>query len=187
MALPLSERTIICGLDDVVDQSGHTHILSILDPERAEPEALAAWPLERRLLLRFHDEIDPWPPRLLPSREHIEQILAFGRAIDDGAGGGPSNVLIHCQSGVSRSTAAALMIWAQAAPNRSETDLLDDLARVRPIAWPNSLMVEIADDALGRGWRLVEATRAFFRRRLNDAPALEERMRRLRRGRDIDT
>jgi predicted protein tyrosine phosphatase len=183
MALPLPLRTTIAGLRTLPDPVGHTHIVSIIDPEWAYPEIFESWPPEHRLLLRFHDELESLPGRVLPQPEDVRRLLDFGRAIDDRAG--EPRLLVHCLSGVSRSTAAALMIWAQDDPSRPEVDLMGYLARQYPSAWPNSLMVQFADDQLGRGGRLISAVRAHFRSRLAAEPELEQALVKLRRQVDL--
>ena len=52
-------------------------------------------------------------------------MLAFGRD----AGRDPSHLLIHCHAGISRSTAAMLMILAQAFPDEPEDAIVDRLTR----------------------------------------------------------
>ncbi|HEY8224681.1 MAG TPA: hypothetical protein VIG25_05335 [Pyrinomonadaceae bacterium] len=65
-------------------------------------------------------------------------------------------VLIHCEAGISRSTAAALIMYAcWLGPGREREAMLRVLAQ-RPIAIPNRRMVELADKLLGRGGRLTE-------------------------------
>jgi hypothetical protein len=59
------------------------------------------------------------------------------------------------------------------------------LARQYPAAWPNSLMVQFADDQLGRGGRLISAVRAHFRSRLAAEPELEQALVKLRRQVDL--
>ena len=46
---------------------------------------------------------------VLPQKPDVDAILAFGRDA-----GGVRHLLIHCHAGISRSTAAMLMILAQA-------------------------------------------------------------------------
>jgi hypothetical protein len=51
----------VCGLDELDRRSGRsvTHVLSILDPEWAEPEAFEDFDPHFRTTLRFHDAIEP--------------------------------------------------------------------------------------------------------------------------------
>jgi predicted protein tyrosine phosphatase len=183
----LGDMTTISGLRDLADPAGHSHILSILDPDWPEPTQFDRWPAARRIVLRFHDEISPMPGRSLPSLEDTRRILAYGRLLGDASQVEPVRLYVHCLSGVSRSAAAALMLWAQAAPDVAESDLFAILERVRPAAWPNSLMLAYADEVLGRGGRISSAATRYFRGRLAAEPGLEERMLRLRRQDDIAT
>jgi predicted protein tyrosine phosphatase len=102
----------ICGLDELDRHSarGVTHVLSILDPDWPEPVALSAFDPHCRGTFRFHDAIEPAPGVVLPQKSDVEAILDFGRD----AGDDLSHLLIHCHMGLSRSTAAMLMILAQA-------------------------------------------------------------------------
>ena len=135
----------VCGLDELDGHAarGVTHVLSILDPEWPDPEAFLAFDPHFRATLRFHDAIEPAPGIVLPETSDVEKILAFGRDAGD-----VSHLLIHCHAGISRSTAAMLMILSQAHPDDSEDAVADRLVAVRPQAWPNSRMVGFADEFL---------------------------------------
>lgn len=82
-----------------------------------------------------------------PELEHAAMILAFGRALPDGA-----RLLIHCEQGVSRSGAAALALLAQ---ELSIDDAVATMRRLRPQAHPNGLLLAHADTALGCDGRLL--------------------------------
>ena len=69
--------------------------------------------------------------------------------------GSTANVLIHCEAGVSRSSAAALILYTCLLGQGSERKAMDRVLRQRPIAKPNRRMVEIADKLLGRKGRLI--------------------------------
>src|SRR5690348_12264622 len=102
----------ICGIPEIAEHStaGITHILSIHDPDLADPPEFGGFPPHRRLALRFHDIIEPQPDRVAPTSEDVERLLEFGAEL----GGTPKDhLLIHCHAGVSRSTAAAALILAQ--------------------------------------------------------------------------
>jgi predicted protein tyrosine phosphatase len=173
----------ICGLDELIGHQGRgvTHILSILDPEWPDPEAFLAYDPHFRATLRFHDAIEPGPDILLPEKADVEAILTFGRDAAEAGG-----LLIHCHAGISRSTAATLMILAQGHPHESEEELADRLLQTRPVAWPNSRMIAFADELLDRKGRLMAATTDIYAHQLVRRPELGETMRRLNRAREVE-
>jgi predicted protein tyrosine phosphatase len=183
MKPPSFPELIICGLDEL---DGHqrrrvTHILSILDPEWPDPTAFEAFDPHFRATLRFHDAIEPAPDVLLPQRGDVEAILTFGRDAAEAGG-----LLIHCHAGISRSTAATLMILAQAHPHEAEDELADRLLQTRPQAWPNSRMITFADELLDRHGRLSAAIAGIYTRQLTKRPELAEIMRRGNRSREVE-
>jgi predicted protein tyrosine phosphatase len=173
----------ICGLDELIGHQGRgvTHILSILDPEWPDPEAFLAYDPHFRATLRFHDAIEPGPDILLPQKTDVEAILTFGRDAAEAGG-----LLIHCHAGISRSTAATLMILAQAHPHEGEKELAERLLQTRPVAWPNSRMITFADELLDRKGRLMTATAGIYAQQLLRRPELGETMRRLNRAREVE-
>jgi len=180
---PFSVLTI-CGLEELDYHSaqGVTHVQSILDPDWPEPDAFWAFDPHLRTTLHFHDAIEAAPEVVLPERTDIEAILAFGRDSGDDL----RHLLIHCHAGISRSTAAMAMILAQVFPHEKEEAIVDRLMRIRPQAWPNSRMIEFADELLGREGRLSAAVGRIYARRLSARPELAETMRRLNRAKEVD-
>jgi predicted protein tyrosine phosphatase len=183
MNLPILPTLTICGLDEL---DGHqdrrvTHVLSILDPEWPEPAAFHAFYPHIRATFRFHDAIELDPGVLLPQKADVEAILAFGRDAGEAA-----RLLIHCHAGISRSTAATLMILAQAHPQEREDAIAERLIEIRPQAWPNSRMIAFADELLDRGGRLMAATGTIYARQLAGRPELAEIMRRGNRAQEVE-
>jgi predicted protein tyrosine phosphatase len=174
----------ICGLEELDDHSarGVTHVLSILDPDWPEPASFWAFDQHLRTTLHFHDAIEPAPGIVLPRAADIGAILAFGREVDDDLG----HLLIHCHAGISRSTAATAMILTQAFPRKDEDAIVDRLMQIRPQAWPNSLMIVLADEALGRSGRLTAVAKKIYARQLAACPELAEVMRRGGRKREVE-
>jgi predicted protein tyrosine phosphatase len=177
-------RVTICGIPELGEHcaAGVTDVLSLLDPEWPDPPAFAAFAPHRRLALRFHDIIERVPDRLAPSREDVERLLEFGRELGEPAG---RHLLVHCHAGVSRSTAAAALILAQAYPDRPAREALDAVARIRPRAWPNLRILEFGDALLGRDGEIIAAASAIYRRVLDREPFLEEAMIDGGRGREV--
>jgi predicted protein tyrosine phosphatase len=124
-------RITICGIPELGEHSaaGVTHVLSILGPNSPDPPELAAFAPHRRLILRFHDVIEPQPDQIAPTREDVERLLVFGREVSETP---EAHLLVHCRAGVSRSTAAAALILMQANPEWPASAALDAVAVIRP-------------------------------------------------------
>ncbi|MBD8908816.1 hypothetical protein [Methylorubrum zatmanii] len=176
----------VCGLDELAEHQarGVSHILSILDPDRADPEAFGTYGTHRRIVLRFHDAIEPGPGIVLPEREDVAAILAFGR--EAAADGGEVHILVHCHVGISRSTAALATLFAQAEPDTPADMLIARLHAQREKAWPNARMIAFADEMLGRRGSLSEAVRQLHALQLRKRPHLDQLMRDLGRGAEVD-
>jgi predicted protein tyrosine phosphatase len=168
-------RLTICGIPELDEHcaAGVTHVLSILDPDTPDPPAFAAFAPHHRLALRFHDIIETLPDRLAPARADVERLLAFGHELSKTPG---NHLLIHCHAGVSRSTASAALILAQARPDRPARDALEAVAQLRPRAWPNLRILEFGDELLSRNGEIVAAAAAIYRRVLDRDPEWQEAM-----------
>ncbi|MGH7037966.1 MAG: tyrosine phosphatase family protein [Stellaceae bacterium] len=177
-------RLTICGLDELVGHGagGVTHVLSIIDPDCPEPEAFRAYAPHRRLELRFHDIIDPAPDCVMPQREDVARLLAFGRGLAEASA---AHLLVHCHAGLSRSTAAAALLLIQARPGRPVEEAFAAIVAVRPRAWPNLYILELGDALLGRGGEIVAAAHAHYRRALAAQPGLGLVMAAGGRGREV--
>jgi predicted protein tyrosine phosphatase len=165
----------ICGIEELACRcaAGVTHVLSILDPGWPEPEHLNVFAVDRRLKLRFHDIIEPQPGWIAPERWDVDLLLAFGRTL---AASRDTHLLIHCHAGISRSTAAAILVMAQIQPDRRADEVLGEVVRLRPRAWPNLRILELGDEILGRRGEIVRAAQRHYRRALEREPWLVEAM-----------
>jgi predicted protein tyrosine phosphatase len=177
-------RVTICGLDELSHHcsAGVTHVLSILDPDWPPPEALLAYDPHARLELRFHDVIEPQNGWIAPPEADVARLLAFGRELPRSP---PAHLLLHCHAGVSRSTAAAIVILAQASPQLPAAEVVRAVVALRPRAWPNLRILELGDAQLGRGGEVVAAAGAHYRRALEREPGLAEAMIAGGRGREV--
>lgn len=72
-----------------------------------------------------------------PDIGHIRVIRAFAASLPFG-----SRLLIHCRMGISRSTAAAIIALKQCGMSGIAATI--EVLRLRPIAIPNTLMLELA-------------------------------------------
>ncbi|WP_029011080.1 tyrosine phosphatase family protein [Azospirillum halopraeferens] len=177
----------VCGLDELQGHcaTGVSHVLSILDPDHPEPTAFGAYGEHERLELRFHDVVNVEGSMQAPTPADVERVLAFGRdLLAEPAGCG--HLLVHCHAGVSRSTAALTMILAQARPERPAADAMAAVVSIRDRAWPNLLMIEYADEMLGRGGDLVAAVRARHRAYAAQRPEMVRFMLDNGRGREVE-
>jgi len=178
--------TSICGLNELglLRRGGITHVLSILDPHFPEPDVFASYEPHSRTTLRFHDDIDAGTNIILPQIAHMEKILGFGRSLV--RDGGRRHILVHCHMGISRSTAAMAALLAFVQSDQDEETIFARLLTLRPDAWPNSLMVKLADEVLGRRGRLTRALRYLYAVQLVKRPEIAPALRKNGRGREVD-
>jgi predicted protein tyrosine phosphatase len=188
-SLAISTLTI-CGIDELPAQSERrvTHVLSLIDPDRADLDAFGTYGEHHRTTLRFHDILGPAQGMTHPQPLHVEQILAFGESLKEGLGTRiEGHLLVHCHMGISRSTAAMLMLMAQNdIDGADEDELFARLRRVRPQAWPNSVMIGFADAQLGRAGRLTQALRRHYGHQIKAQPQYTDWMTRLGRKSELD-
>lgn len=145
---------IVCPfaeVENVCADSAPSHLLSLLGGDR-EPPALSHLTETRRLRLLFNDIAEPTDGLILPGKEHVRAVLDFGA---DWSGETP--MLIHCWAGISRSTAAAYILGCARLGRGSEGLLAKRLRAASATAQPNRLMIEIADNLLGRDGAMQRA------------------------------
>ena len=179
-------RITVCGIDELPAHGdvGVSHVLSILDPHWPVPDAFGAFGEHERLELRFHDVIEDIQGAMAPQPEHVARLLALGRdMLSEPAPG--AHLLVHCHAGVSRSTAAMLLMLAQAHPEVAVALLAHEILRIRPQAWPNLRIVEIGDVMLRRDGEIVEAAKGIYRLQLAQRPELAPAMTAAGRGREV--
>jgi predicted protein tyrosine phosphatase len=187
-SISLSTLTI-CGIEELPAHGKRlvTHVLSLLDPEAPEIAAFDRYDAHERKTLRFHDIIEPRQGQVLPQQEHVQDILRFGAELSESrTGRTEGHLLVHCHMGVSRSTAAMLTLMAQVRPDEDPDHLFLRLREIRPQAWPNSRMVQFADDLLGRNGRLVGALPRHYAHQLRVQPKYREWMTQLGRQRELE-
>lgn len=122
-----------------------THYVSIGDPGAqiaVNPRRMGA-----RLLRLELDDVTPdenRSPEMIRARwgyiaatsANVQAIMDFGRTLPSKA-----QVLIHCEQGISRSTAAATILLMERFPDLNRPDALALVRRARPQARPNPWML----------------------------------------------
>lgn len=127
-------------------------VISIGDP--AEPPPVGLEERKPRLRLCFEDVIEDAAWARGPTREDVQTIIGFARRVEAAEG----KLLIHCSAGISRSSAAALIVLATWLGAGHETEAAERVFSISPDADPNPRMVEYADELLGCGGALIRAT-----------------------------
>ncbi len=125
------------------------YVISIGVPPDRPP---AGWrKANRRLRLEFEDSVAEADGG--PSEADVARVIQFAEQIRATPGG----VLVHCQAGISRSSAAAAIVLAVLLGPGREVEALRRVYKSQPAARPNARMLELADIALGRSGALVQA------------------------------
>ena len=155
--MPMILVTPLSAVEETIRLYKPSHLLTLLSPEHMieTPDGIEA---ARHLRLGLNDVAEPWASDVPPDVTHVEQLLEFGRGWE-----AKSPMLVHCWAGISRSTAAAYILLCDRFGRGSERTIANALRRRAPHAYPNSLMVRLADAALRREGRMIEAANAIGR------------------------
>jgi predicted protein tyrosine phosphatase len=147
----------LSAVPDVVAGCSASHLLTCLQDEIVvDTPAL----IKPDLHVRLHvDDISlPIAGYVAPNEQHVAKLIDFALAW-----GGQGPMVIHCWAGISRSTAAALISLCALNPKAPEHLIARRLREASPTAYPNRLMVRLADAALGRKGRIVDAVESMGR------------------------
>ena len=85
--------------------------------------------------------------------EDVRRIIELAEHLKSEGG----TLLVHCEAGVSRSTATALIMYAYWLGQGYEDEAMLRVIDQRPFAMPNRRMVRLADNLLGLDGRLLQA------------------------------
>lgn len=81
-----------------------------------------------------------------PREQHVNNIISFLQSIAE------SDKVYHlgvnCFAGVSRSTAIGIIAWVM--QGKSPQEALEEIIKVRPMAWPNLRILRFASEQLGQ-------------------------------------
>ena len=137
-----------------VRATGASHLLSLVIPED-DPATPPEVRPEHHLFIGCHDIVEDYPGAVLPNAGHVRLIVDFAAAWDASA-----PMLVHCFAGVSRSTAAALIVACVHERGR-EHELARTLRVAAPHAQPNRRIIALGDAALGCDGALISAVEAM--------------------------
>lgn len=126
-------------------------LVSIGDPDAPAPEGFEN--VTHRLRLLFEDTDDAAGPR----QRDVQRIIRLARKFV----GKKARILVHCEAGISRSSAAAIIMYAVVLGPGKEAEAFERVMRQRPIASPNGRMIELADGLLKRDGALIRALAAM--------------------------
>ncbi len=138
-------------VETVVRFKKPSHLITLLDPQLIGQSPRFAAP-ERHLKVAVDDIWEPEAGKAAPDETMVRRILDFGSTW-----GGEAPLLVHCWAGVSRSTATAFILACERNPQIPEATVAQALRAASPGATPNPLLVQLADDLLGRQGRMLAA------------------------------
>lgn len=124
-----------------------TYLISIGDGDDPLPQGYEN--AERKLRLRIADVVTEEGATV----EDIQRIVQLAEQLRSERG----TLLIHCEAGVSRSTATALIIYACWLGQGREAEAMERVIAQRPFAVPNRRMVALGDTLLALGGNLLRA------------------------------
>lgn len=152
-------RIWVCREDDlalVAESTGAETLFQFNSPSRVsqvQPSGINT--VER---FAFHDITSPQDGLISVTRDDIERLIRRSKTWDR-----QTDIICQCWMGVSRSTAASLIVWASLGTKSSAPEIAGRLRQAAPFATPNQMMIALADDALGFNGSLLSAVRAIGR------------------------
>jgi predicted protein tyrosine phosphatase len=124
-----------------------TYLVSIGDGEDPLPEGYDN--ARRKVRLMIADVVTEEGA----TEEDVRRIIQLAEQLQSESG----TLLIHCEAGISRSTATALIIYACWLGQGREDEAMERVITQRPYAIPNRRMVALADNLLASDGRLLQA------------------------------
>lgn len=148
----------VCSLSHLhatVEKSGARHVMTVMGKldRVTRPPSISP---DNHLLIAMDDITAPAEGFAAPRSEQVGRIIEFALRWDRAA-----PMVIHCFAGISRSTASAFVAACALSPHRSEIEIARRMREASPTAAPNRLIVELADELLGRDGRMLDALAAM--------------------------
>jgi predicted protein tyrosine phosphatase len=147
-------------VETTIADASVSHLVTLINGETLIDTPRSIEP-DRHLRLAMNDICEPQPGLVLPCETHVSNLVKFALDWDRKA-----PLLIHCWAGISRSTAAAFITLCALNPETSELELARTLRSASPTAYPNRLLVALADETLSRNGRMMTAVEEIGRGRV---------------------
>jgi len=128
-----------------------TRVVSLLGPGTEFPVVEMPAP-DHHHRIELNDIRKPIDGLVPPGETHVSGLLAFLKGWDP-----DTPLLSHCWAGISRSTATAFIAACLHNPHAEEKIIASHIAEASPTAYPNTLLVSIADALMERGGRMAHA------------------------------
>lgn len=149
--------TPLSAITDAVARYQPSHMVTLMS-DRIAVETPAEIAPENHLRLTFSDITVPVDHQTAPTEEHVRRLIAFGRNWN-----GSAPILVHCWAGISRSMAAAYILLCDKAGSGAEYAIARNLRSRAAHANPNRRIIRLADVALQREGRMIDAVDAMGR------------------------
>lgn len=143
--------TPLAAVAETAETYHPSHLVSILS-ETYQPDTPPGIAPERHLRIALSDITVASEGRVVPSVDHVQQLIDFGQDWD-----GTAPMLIHCWAGVSRSMAAAYILLCMKLGTGAEYAIARNLRARAAHANPNRLLIRLADTVLGRDGAMIDA------------------------------
>jgi predicted protein tyrosine phosphatase len=153
-AVASASRLHVCSLaamPDIVRHTGARRLITLINGQMI-PDTPDGVHTNDHLRIACNDIVEPREGLVCPHDGHVGDLIAFARAWDHE---GP--LVIHCWAGISRSTAGAFIALCALNPDACEAEIAALLREASPTASPNRRLVTLADAALDRSGRMIEA------------------------------
>lgn len=120
-------------------------VVTLLDPNRK-----VAVPPDVHIECYDHCKEDP--TEYGPTWYHVYKLKEFGKTLTK-----EDSVIVHCEAGISRSSAATIIIMLAYYGINQVQRIIDTIKIINPQAHPNKLMMKYADDIFGMKGGLIAA------------------------------
>lgn len=152
----------LSALDYVMETHQPGYVISLLSPDMMI-EQHPALSQKTHLRLSLNDISQERDGLVAPQAQHISDIINFIETWSTDKKSYEAPLYIHCYAGISRSPAATYMAMCLLNPDICEVKLARALRSINLAVSPNKMMIELADDIMGREGRMVQAIKTIGR------------------------